>query len=194
MIDRGVRSILAVADLDVAYRLKKQHPHYLLVGERNGLPLPGFVYGNSPAQICKANLQDKTVIFTTTAGVQGIAHATDADEVITGAFVNAGATVSYIKKKHPKTLSFICTDDRWTDNEDHLFTQYVQAKLSGSPVSFGAIKQQLFKHPSSDGFLRNPITPHAKRDYQLCLTLNVFDFVTRAKQVKSTVELEEVSL
>ena len=44
----GARRLLAVADADVARRMKSRHREAVLVGERGGYRLDGFDMGNSP--------------------------------------------------------------------------------------------------------------------------------------------------
>ena len=97
-IANGAKQLFAVGEQNIAYTLKKQHPDYILAGERNEIMLEGFDYGNSPANIEHIDFTGKTVVHTTSAGTQGIANACYADEILTGSFVNALAISKYIKK------------------------------------------------------------------------------------------------
>ncbi|MEJ2166805.1 MAG: 2-phosphosulfolactate phosphatase, partial [Desulfobacterales bacterium] len=101
-VRNGAVEIIPVGDADLAYKLKEENPDYVLMGERQGKMLPGFDYGNSPADIQDVDFSGKTVIQTTSAGTQGFANATDADELISGSFVNAEAIAAYIQKNHPR--------------------------------------------------------------------------------------------
>lgn len=98
-IANGAKEIFAVGDEKIAYALKKEHPDYILAGERKEVMLPGFDYGNSPAKIEKIDFTNKTIVHTTSAGTQGIANASYAEEIITGSFVNASAIAQYINQK-----------------------------------------------------------------------------------------------
>ena len=40
--DNGAKSIIPVDDLDLAHRLKKENPDYILMGERHGVKQLGF--------------------------------------------------------------------------------------------------------------------------------------------------------
>ena len=51
LIYNGVEKLILVGDKEIAYNLKEKNEEYILVGERNGIKLPGFDYGNSPSQI-----------------------------------------------------------------------------------------------------------------------------------------------
>src|SRR5712675_730266 len=85
---RGAARIIPVAEIEDARALKLASPQAILVGERNAKPLPGFDCGNSPTELERFELQERTLIHTTHSGTQGLVNAVGADEVITGALVN----------------------------------------------------------------------------------------------------------
>ena len=62
MMAGGADKVLPVGSKETAYRLKEEHPDYLLAGERHGAILPGFDLGNSPSQAAGMNLKGKTII------------------------------------------------------------------------------------------------------------------------------------
>ena len=95
---------------ETAWELKREHPEYLMAGERGGVILPGFDYGNSPSQTEHADFRGKILIHTTSAGTQGLVHtcAAGADEIITGSLVNASAIASYIASRNPERVSLVC--------------------------------------------------------------------------------------
>ena len=96
--------------------------------------LPGFDYGNSPADIQSVDFSGKTVIQTTSAGTQGFANARDANEVISGSFVNAEAIATYIKKKAPEEVSLVCMGT-WAvkpNDEDTLCAEFIAGRLKQS--------------------------------------------------------------
>ncbi|MCS6947823.1 MAG: 2-phosphosulfolactate phosphatase, partial [Steroidobacteraceae bacterium] len=84
----GARRIVPVASLTTARELKRRHPDWLLLGERNGIPPEDFDGGNSPAHLVQRELAGRTIIHTTSAGTQGLmAAAAAAQAVLAGAFV-----------------------------------------------------------------------------------------------------------
>lgn len=179
---RGAKEVMSVADLDDAYAIKKTHPSYLLIGERKGIKPSDFDLGNSPAELQTVSFKGKTVIFTTSAGTQGIHKAMHADEVITGAFVNANAIASYIQKRKPNDVTLLCTDDSHPKNEDVMCAKYITSLLRGHPMNFRTIQMYMNTHPSADGFLLHPMTKWSKKDFGLCMTRDTFDFVVKAKK------------
>jgi len=68
----GAKSVTPVVTLKEAANLRKEHPDYLLVGEREDHKPKGFDLGNSPAILAKEPLQKKNIILTTTNGTKAL--------------------------------------------------------------------------------------------------------------------------
>ena len=68
----GVQDIRMVSTIEEAISLKEKNPGFLVMGEMDGLPIPGFDFGNSPPQFEKLNLDGKHLIHRTTSGTQGV--------------------------------------------------------------------------------------------------------------------------
>ena len=105
---QGCKEVRAVYDKQQAYAFKKEHPEYILIGERQGKILPGFDYGNAPSSITGKDFSGKTVIHTTTNGTLGIQNASHAADIYVASLVNAKATVEVIKAHHPEHISIVC--------------------------------------------------------------------------------------
>jgi len=192
ILHNGAKAIIPIGKVNDARNLKRTYPQYLLVGERMGIKLPGFDFGNSPTEIKNVDMHDKTVIMTTTAGTQGIVKARKATSIITAAFVNAGAVISYIKRKSPPIVSFICTDDRWKDSEDFLCAQYIERALEGNPIPFPSVREKLEMHISVKLFLASQLTPYAREDLDRCFALDTFNFVSEVRQINSQAQIIKV--
>ena len=180
----GAEKIIAVGSIEKAYELKRKHSSYVLMGERGGRIQRGFDYGNSPTHIEEVRFAGKTVVQTTSAGTQGIDSAKNADEIVTGSFVNASAVVDYIRRKEPKVVSLVAMGEAGLRpaDEDELCAGYIADELEERPVDFGAIVDRL--RAGSGRRLLNPA--HADwsppRDFDLCLRLNRFRFVLRVER------------
>ena len=194
ILDQKVKSLIVVSDTQSARKIKQNNPNVILVGEIKGIKPDGFNFGNSPFQISQANLTDKTIVFTTSSGTKGILNSINADEIITGAFVNCSAIVSYLKNKKISSVSLICTDDRYKDNEDYLCALYISESLSGKTVNFKNLVEKIRKHPTSDGFLRKPITKFSRSDFELAMQFNKFNFVIKANKKPNNLKLERIDV
>lgn len=183
-VANGAKEVIPVGELETAYRLKETLPDVILMGERGGKILPGFDYGNSPTQIEGVTLTGKTVVHTTSAGTQGIVNATEADELITGSFVNAGAIIRYIQQMKPEQVSLVCMGwgGKNRADEDVLCAKFISSGLHGEQQDFGQIKHFLRYESRTASFMNLHDEPSAPReDFDKCLDLNRFDFVLRAQ-------------
>ncbi len=192
ILKNGTKRLYPVGNLQQARSLKKQNPDWILIGERNGEKLPDFDYGNSPTTLEKVNLKNKTVIFTTSSGTRGITKIPKADEVLTGAFVNASAIAKYIKKSKASEVTFVCTDSRWKNNEDYKLAEYISDLLLNKKPSFEEIKEHISNHKAADGFLRSNYFPNSKKDFELCFTLDTFNFVIKTMHDEDRVYLKKI--
>jgi 2-phosphosulfolactate phosphatase len=66
----------------------------LLAGERQGLPLPGFDFGNSPAEFTASRLAARELVFTTSNGTRAILACASARCVMLAALTNLQAVVN----------------------------------------------------------------------------------------------------
>lgn len=180
--DAGVQAVLPVADLDAARQLRHQHPEWLLLGERHARPPPDFDGGNSPAQLVRWDLQGRQVIHTTHAGTQGLTHAVHADEVVTGALVNAAAIVRYLRKQAPQQVTLVrmgyAAQARCA--EDDLCAELLAARLRGEPYPVADIRERLRATPAAAKFFDVRCAAYAPQaDFELCTALDRFDFVLK---------------
>jgi len=180
---KGAAKIIPVGEIEKAYFLKQNNPEYLLMGERNEKKPTGFDFGNSPLQLSDTNLEGKTIVHTTSSGTQGIAAALQADEIITGSFVNAGAIVRYIRNRNPETVSLVCMGYacEYATDEDTLCAEYIRNELLGLGNDFERMKR-IMRKGSGERFFdpaRQEWAPSG--DFDLCLQKDIFDFVLKVE-------------
>ena len=182
---KGAAKIIPVGDVQTAFDYKAKHPDAILCGERKGVIIDGFDYGNSPSQLQDADLRGKTVIHTTSAGTQGIVNAIHADEIIGGSLVCARAIAEYIKQSNAKTVSLVCMGlhGKTRTEEDTLCAEYIKALAEGT--SFPDLQQRIERLKETDGAKffdpeQQSIFPEA--DFHMCVKKNIFPFVLRLKK------------
>ena len=179
----NIKRIYPVGDLEKAYQLKQINPEYILVGERNEQKPEGFDFGNSPSQLMTGNLSGKTMVHTTSSGTQGIANATHADEILTGSFVNAQAIINYIRKQNPEKVSLVCMgySCQYPTDEDTLLAVYIKNELEGISNDFPAMVEQIRKGDGARFFAPEKQDWAPVADFDLCLSLNRFNFVLKVE-------------
>ncbi len=178
---RGAATVIPIANVDDARRLKHEHPDWLLIGERHARPLPGFDCGNSPSDLEKLEVNGRTIIHTTHAGTQGLTAVPVAVETLTGALVNAGAIVRYLQSKQPDVVTLVRMGHEARENcaEDDLCAELLRSRLLGEPMPVAGVRELLRKAPSAHKFFDPACDWAPERDFDLCTRVDEFDFVLR---------------
>lgn len=181
--DSGAIRIIATAGVDEAFQLKTKYSNSVLVGERDEKKIPGFNFGNSPTEILQADLRGKTVIHTTTAGTQGLINATEADIVLTGSFVNAGAIVQFIKALDPALVTLVAMGYRAaiSAEEDLLCADYIKDGLLNRDTVSDENIAALINTSGKRFFYPDNISFSPPSDFFLCTMKDRFNFVLRAE-------------
>ena len=180
--DAGVSAIYPIADIEQARQLKRERPECLLLGERYAQPLDGFDGGNSPAHLSRWSLKNREVIHTTHSGTQGLMNAINADEVLTGALVNASAIVRYIQQRAPQEVTLVRMGYAARERclEDDICAEILLARLQGHGYPVDHLADQLRQAPASEKFFDPKCQSYApEQDFWMCAQLDRFDFVLR---------------
>jgi 2-phosphosulfolactate phosphatase len=195
-VDEGIQRIYPVGDLEKAYQMKLQNPEFILVGERHEQKPEGFDFGNSPSQLLNSDLKGKTMVHTTSSGTQGIANATGADEILTGSFVNASAIVNYIRRQNPEKVSLVCMGYSclYPTDEDTLLAVYIKNELEGVENDFDAMINQIRKGDGARFFAPEKQEWAPMADFDLCLSLNRFNFILKVIQLDGQNYLQKIEL
>jgi len=92
LYEAGCLTVYAAPTIESAREAALEH-HAVLCGERDGLKVPGFDYGNSPVEFHRLDLHDRQVVLSTTNGTLAIHAASAAPAVLAGCLRNASAVV-----------------------------------------------------------------------------------------------------
>ncbi|GMA17496.1 2-phosphosulfolactate phosphatase [Deinococcus metallilatus] len=116
-LERGADALLLTATPEVALGLRGEAAEGKLVlgGERGGLPIPGFDFGNSPVEAAAQNFTGRVVVMNTTNGT-GAAHtaAQTGKHVLLAALTNAHAAARRARALASEEIAIVCagTDAR----------------------------------------------------------------------------------
>lgn len=184
VIAKGAECIIPVGSLGEAFGLKRRHPDWILIGERNGARVKGFDYGNSPYEVSLADFSGRTVIQTTGAGTQGVVNAAGADKILLGSFVMAGAIVRYIQKAEPEVVSLVAMGSVGVrpSVEDESCAAYIEGRLRGERPDFEEMKRRIRASPSGMKFFDPSQPQFREEDFGLALELDRFDFVIKVER------------
>ena len=182
----GAALVRPVGSIEDALALHEKIPGSVLVGERHGIKIDGFDFGNSPSQIKAAaeKIKGRVVIHTTSAGTQGIINAETADEILTGSLVNARAVAQYIRDhagERPVSIVAMGTSATVPAAEDELCAEYIEAYVNKKeiPPAFEQRRQDL-KFLDGKRFFDPSLSEHfPQEDYYMCIDMSAFPFVLR---------------
>jgi len=180
----GAEKIVPVGAVERAFKLKKQHPDWLIMGERDERKVEGFDFGNSPSHLIDFDFSERSVIQTTSAGTRGLVNATGAEEVLSGSFVNAAAIAAYIRKKAPEQVSLVCMGyaAEYQTEEDTFCAEYIKALLLNESVDFRKMREVIRNTAGKRFFIEKNQYFAPSADFDLCLDLNKFPFVLRLEE------------
>lgn len=133
----GARAVIPAASADDALKLAQnlEKGHVLLAGERRAERIPGFALGNSPLEMTPEALGGKTLVWTTTNGVQALLAVDGARPVLIGAAVNfsAAAAAAWRAFEQAGELTILCAgQDKGFGLEDaYAAGRFVEAIVPG---------------------------------------------------------------
>ncbi len=132
-LERGADALLLTRTPDVALGLRGEG--FLLGGERGGLPIPGFDFGNSPVEASGQNFTGKTVVMNTTNGT-GAAHiaAQTGKHIFLASLTNAHAAARRAKAQATEEVAIVCAG---TDEHVGLEDVYTAGVLAEYLLSLG---------------------------------------------------------
>ncbi|MBZ9610214.1 2-phosphosulfolactate phosphatase [Rheinheimera maricola] len=158
-----------------AFELKQQLCHPVLLGEIKGLPIAGFDYGNSPAELCDRPVaSNATPILRTSNGVEAVLNVLAAGEVLVASFRDADAVINYIKQhcQHKFTECVLVASDRNGSDEDLACAEYMQAVLSGKNTDIDSFINRVKHSANAKRFLDKAQIAFPGKDLELACTIN----------------------
>jgi 2-phosphosulfolactate phosphatase len=105
----GARRVYPVGDIAAALAVRTRLPHALLGGERGGVRLDGFDFGNSPREYTLERVSGRDIVSTTTNGTVALQSCAHAAAVFAGALLNVDALAAHLRASPPpERLLLVC--------------------------------------------------------------------------------------
>jgi 2-phosphosulfolactate phosphatase len=197
----GVKAVIPTETLKEAYKLREQHPDYLLAGERKGCKPRGFNLGNSPLEFVRDVVEGKTVIMTTTSGTAALVRCRRAEHVLVGAFLNAAAVANKameIAQKKRVNVSFVLAGEKGLFSlEDFLCAGAIASRFHSGGLelsdktlaavfAFERVKDALCEYVMKSRHARHLVELGLKADVVFSSELDHYDVVPFYKHGKVT--------
>ncbi|MEW4567051.1 2-phosphosulfolactate phosphatase [Tautonia sp. JC769] len=106
----GCEAIIPCLEIEEARQSARALPggSAVLAGERQGVAIEGFDFGNSPGDFTPEVCRGKTVVMTTTNGTRAILASLEADRVLIGAFANLRAMREELSRED-RPIHVVCS-------------------------------------------------------------------------------------
>ncbi|WP_028993868.1 2-phosphosulfolactate phosphatase [Azonexus hydrophilus] len=176
---RGASAIYPVENVSSAAGLAGQMENALSVGAvGGGDPVPGFDFGNSPAQLAGLDLSGRNLVMSTAAGVRGLQRFHHARRLYACALVCARTTAAAIRADKPDEVCFVITGE-WVDrdgDEDIACADYLEALLLGEQPAAEHYAQRVRDSDFGRRFSTGTWPNLPAADLDLCAQVDLFDF------------------
>jgi 2-phosphosulfolactate phosphatase len=165
---------------------------YLVAGERGGVQIEGFHFGNSPTELWRqaAEVRGKTLVLTTSSGTRCVEAAQEggAATVLTGALPNATALAQAafdLARERGRDISLIATgaNDQATV-EDLFAAQVIAQRLAGMGAvpAGGGWRDHLAESEAAEVLKNSPSGQKLRglgygEDVAFCAQIDVLDAV-----------------
>jgi 2-phosphosulfolactate phosphatase len=94
-LSNGARAVIPVDTVERAVRTAADlGADAVLCGERDGVRIDGFDYGNSPREFGRGVIEGRTLVMSTTNGTRALLAAARADAILVGCLLNADAVAA----------------------------------------------------------------------------------------------------
>ena len=187
----GYRRVLCCAEVDEARALARAH-EAVLGGERRGVRIPGFDFGNSPSEFTGEPAAE-TLVLTTTNGTRLLlAAATRCERVLVGSLLNLAAVAAAARASGFDEVGVLCAG---VASEFALDDAYVAGRIAESigargtdaaiaavrlAQSFGSAEEALATSTSAANLRRAGLD----EDVAWCARENVLDVVPRLSAMR----------
>ena len=193
----GATEIIPVTTILEARNMKKQHPEFVIAGERKGLKPKKFALGNSPLEFSSKNVRGRRIILTTTSGTRAILLSKQGKWVLVGAFLNAKAVAEAslkIAEREKTGVSFVLAGKEGQFSlEDFLCAgaiteSFPQEKVdlsdtaTASLLSFEEARQSLKKVIQRGSHAQYLEAKGFRDDVAFCSRMNVFNIIPFLKE------------
>ncbi|MGL5933126.1 MAG: 2-phosphosulfolactate phosphatase [Cetobacterium sp.] len=126
----GAQSIFPFENIDDTKQACSLNNNGLLAGERKGLKIEGFHFGNSPLDFTPEKIDGKNIFMTTSNGTRAIKNAKGYDNLYIASYLNLSAVANILLKDEKDTV-ILCagTDDEFS-LDDALCAGMIVNKIS----------------------------------------------------------------
>lgn len=196
-LKNGAEKIYPFKEIKEAVEKREELKDGFLAGERKGLKIEGFDFGNSPLEFTEEKIKGKVICMTTSNGTRAIENSQSADNIYIASYLNVTSIVEKIMESD-KDLVIVCagTDDEFS-LDDSLCAGIIANKVSEKKKvlmdDFTISLQNLAKFSKNIKEVLEESKHYSylkkigyESDLEYCLTLDLCDIVPEYKNQEIT--------
>ena len=178
-LENGAEEVIPCASIEEARRLKKLDPSVLLVGEERGITPEGFDLNISPSLLTRDRVGGRRIVYRSTNLMKVVSRNMDAELLLIGGLVNAGAVAKYLRERNPEDVSIVACGlipDGLITIEDVVGAGAIASRLGGAALSDAALIAKLayendeWRRIVPECYIANYLRKIGwERDIELCL-------------------------
>ena len=190
----GAETVVPTATVKEAFKRADQcgRKDVLLCGEREGIRIPEFDLGNSPAEYSSQIVRNKTLVFTSSNGSRLLAKVQKASVVLVAGFVNISAVVKKVMNEN-KDCIFACagSDGQFSLEDTVCAGMLVDGMQNGSDGSTLILNDEaeasliLYRYYSKNLLAMLKCSSHGQylasihmeKDLAICASVDLYDVV-----------------
>jgi 2-phosphosulfolactate phosphatase len=182
---RGARAVYPVAGVAAAAAMLGRVSRPVSVGAiGGGDPVPGFDFGNSPAALMRADLDGKSIVLSTAAGVRGLQRFRRVRNLYAARLVCARATAAAIRAAGAREVCFVITGE-WVDrdgDEDIACADYIEALIHDERTDTEGFVQRVRDSDFGRRFAAGTWPNLPVADLDIAAAADRFDFAMPVRQ------------
>lgn len=166
----------------VISELASKYINPLVIGKpEKGMEDYNYHIPNSPTRVLDCKISHRDIIHRTEAGAKGILSAQGADIVLAAGFVNASATVKFIKTLTNPEVSIIPMGYEGTTPslEDDACAEYIAALINNIKMELTPYFSKIKEGPGQYFFSKDQ-WQYPSADFERCLEIDRFNFAIQA--------------
>ncbi len=178
---QGAREIIAVRTVEEAFAWRERDSSVLLMGEVMGEHVPGFDFGNSPAELASQDLRGVRLIHRSSSGTQAVVGCTGARVALVASFLVARATAEYIRVLGARQVDFIISgrEGHFVGDDDEACADYLAALLRGEQPDPQPYLTRMLDSRAGRIFLEKSPDHPFRADLEYCMQVNRYPFAMR---------------
>ncbi len=167
MFGQGVEEVFVASTPEEALKLKEEKGADWLFGERGGLRIKGFNFGNSPTEVLQVDLRGTKAVITTSNGTPTLSALRR--PAVIGALVNAASVAEYISGA--ERPAFVLAGERGSPcEEDMAAAEYLYARARGADPDYDSVARRVL----SSRHARELMELGMVEDVQFALSLDLY--------------------